>query len=109
MKVGRKPKYPEKTPGDDLQKMSHAKARRFKPQARLEPAPQHLWQARKTDVQTVTPMRVPKHFPTSHNNDNTVLSGGRTKGVVCVYKLIYNCKSYITNIRDGLLEAQSGR
>ena len=38
MKVGRKPEYPEKTPGDELQKMSHTTARRFKPQARLEPA-----------------------------------------------------------------------
>ena len=32
MKEGRKPEYPEKTPGDELQKMPHV--RRFKPQAR---------------------------------------------------------------------------
>ena len=38
MKEGRKPEYPEKTPGDELQKMPHTKARRFKSQARLEPA-----------------------------------------------------------------------
>ena len=38
MKEGRKPEYPEKTPGDELQKMPHTIARRFKPQARLEPA-----------------------------------------------------------------------
>ena len=38
MKEGRKPEYPEKTPGDELKKMPHTKARRFKPQARLEPA-----------------------------------------------------------------------
>ena len=38
MKEERKPEYPEKTPGDELQKMPHATARRFKPQARLEPA-----------------------------------------------------------------------
>ena len=38
MKEGRKLEYPEKTPGDELQKMPHTKARRFKPQARLEPA-----------------------------------------------------------------------
>ena len=37
MKVGRKPEYPETTPGDELQKMPHPKARRFKPQARLKP------------------------------------------------------------------------
>ena len=37
MKEGRKPEYPEKTPGDELQKMPHATARRLKPQARLEP------------------------------------------------------------------------
>ena len=28
---------PEKTPGDELQKMPHTTARRVKPQARLEP------------------------------------------------------------------------
>ena len=38
MKEVRKPEYPEKTPGDELQKMPHTKARRFKAQARLEPA-----------------------------------------------------------------------
>ena len=38
LKEGRKPEYPEKTPGDELQKMPHTTARRFKPQARLEPA-----------------------------------------------------------------------
>ena len=37
MKEGRKPEYLEKTPGDELQKMPHTTARRFKPQARLEP------------------------------------------------------------------------
>ena len=30
MKEGRKPEYPEKTPGDELQKMPHTTARRFK-------------------------------------------------------------------------------
>ena len=38
MKEGRKPEYPEKTPGAELQKMPHTTARRFKSQARLEPA-----------------------------------------------------------------------
>ena len=38
MKEGRKPEYPEKTPGEELPKMPHTTARRFKPQARLEPA-----------------------------------------------------------------------
>ena len=55
MKEGRKPEYPEKTPGDELEKMPHTTARRFKPQARLEPAQQHWWQARKADMLTVTP------------------------------------------------------
>ena len=36
VKEGRKPEYPEKTPGKEFQKMF--KARRFKPQERLEPA-----------------------------------------------------------------------
>ena len=55
MKEGRKPEYPEKTPGDELHKIPRTTARRFKPQARLEPAQQHWWQARKADVLTVTP------------------------------------------------------
>ena len=37
MKEGRKLEYPEKTPGDELKKMPHTTAQRFKPQARLEP------------------------------------------------------------------------
>ena len=36
--MGRKPEYLKTTPSDELQKMPHTKARRFKPQARLEPA-----------------------------------------------------------------------
>ena len=35
---GRKSEYLEKTPDDELQKMPHTTARRFKPQVRLEPA-----------------------------------------------------------------------
>ena len=31
MKEGREPEYPEKTPGDELQKMPHTKDGRFKP------------------------------------------------------------------------------
>ena len=38
MKEERKPEYPEKTIDDELQKMSHTTARKFKPQLRLEPA-----------------------------------------------------------------------
>ena len=38
MKEGRKPEYPEKTPDDQLQKMPHTKARRFKLHTRLEPS-----------------------------------------------------------------------
>ena len=59
MKQGRKPEYPGKTPGDELQKMPHTTVRRFKPQARLEPAQQHWWQVRKVDVVTVTPPVAP--------------------------------------------------
>ena len=55
MKEGRKPEYPEKTPSDELQKMPHTTTQRFKPQARLEPAQQHWWQARKADMLTITP------------------------------------------------------
>ena len=51
----RKPEYPEKNSGDELQKMAHTKAQRFKPQARLKPAQQHWCQARKADMLTVTP------------------------------------------------------
>ena len=55
MKEGRKPEYPEKTPGDELQTMPHTTAQRFKPQTRLEPVQQHWWQARKADMRTITP------------------------------------------------------
>ena len=55
MKEGRTPEYPEKTPGDELQKMPYAAIRRFKPLERLEPGQQHWWQARKADALTVTP------------------------------------------------------
>ena len=65
MKEGKKPEYPEKTPGDELQKMPHNKARRFKSQARLEPAQKHWWQARKADVITVTPRVAPAQNSTT--------------------------------------------
>ena len=35
---GGRPEYPEKTPDDELKKMAQTKARKFKPQPRLEPA-----------------------------------------------------------------------
>ena len=41
MKEVRKPEYPEKTPGYELQKMPHTKARKVMAQARLEPAHTH--------------------------------------------------------------------
>ena len=37
MKEGRKPEYPEKIPHDELQKMSHTKAQKLKPQLKLKP------------------------------------------------------------------------
>ena len=46
MKEERKLEHPEKTPGDELQKMPHTKAPKFKPQPRLEPALQHWWQVK---------------------------------------------------------------
>ena len=59
MEDGRKPENLEKTPDDELQKMSRTKARKFKPQQRLEPAPKHWWHARKADVLTITPRVAP--------------------------------------------------
>ena len=59
MKEGRKLEYPEKAPGDKLQKMPHTKAQKLEPQARLGPAQQHWWQARKADALTVTPRLAP--------------------------------------------------
>ena len=55
MKEGRKPEYTEKTHDDELQKMAHTKARKFKPLGRLESALYHWWQGRKADALTVTP------------------------------------------------------
>ena len=37
MKEGRKPEYPEKTPDDELQKMSHTKARSSSPKRDSNP------------------------------------------------------------------------
>ena len=36
MKEGREPEYQEKTPDDELQKMPHTKAQKFKSKVRLE-------------------------------------------------------------------------
>ena len=60
MKEGRKPEYPQKPPRDELQKMLHTTGRSVKPQARLKPAQQHWWQARRADVLTVTPRAGPQ-------------------------------------------------
>ena len=38
MKEKKKPEYPQKTPGNEPQEMPHTTARRFTPQAKLEPA-----------------------------------------------------------------------
>ena len=75
MTEGRKPEYPEKTPGDELQKMPQTTARRFKPQTRLEPAQQHWWQARKAGMLTVTPRVASAASLTfSHESTNTLHS-----------------------------------
>ena len=37
MKERRKPEHSEKTPDDELQKIPHTKAQKFKPRRRLEP------------------------------------------------------------------------
>ena len=71
MKAGRKPEYPEKIPGDELQKMPHIKARIFKLQVRLELAQCRWWQDRKADVLTVTP-RVGPILPGSPNTDPVI-------------------------------------
>ena len=60
----RKPEYPEKTPHDELQKIPHTKARRFKPidlSPKRDANPHNSigGQARKAGVQTVTPRVAP--------------------------------------------------
>ena len=65
MQERRKPEYPEKTPGDKLEKMPHTTV---KPQARLEPAQKHWWQARKADMLTVTPRIAPTWSPVLAGN-----------------------------------------
>ena len=57
-----KPECLENAPNDELQKMSPTKARKFKPQPRLEPALKHWWQARKVHVLTITPHVAPTRF-----------------------------------------------
>ena len=55
MNKRKKPEYPEKTLDDELQKVPHIRAGKFKPQLRLKPALQHWWQARNVDVLITTP------------------------------------------------------
>ena len=62
MKEERKPEYTEKTPDNDLQKMPHTTTRKFKPQARIEPALWHWWQAMEADVLTITPGVAPNYI-----------------------------------------------
>ena len=64
MKEGRKPQYPEETCDDELQKMPHTKARKVKPQSRLEPALLDWWQARKADMLTITLRDAPTRIGT---------------------------------------------
>ena len=58
-KGGGKQVFPKKTPDDELQKMPHTEARKFKPEPRLEPTLQHWWRslARKADELTLAPCR----------------------------------------------------
>ena len=89
MKEGRKPEYPEETPGDELQKIPHTIARRFKPQARLEPAQWHWWQARKVDMLTVTPRVAPYLIPVT--NDLVFLDPGFKS---CLRRDFFGVESY---------------
>ena len=59
MKEGRKLEYPEKTPGDELQKMPHTTVRRFKPRRDSNSHNSIGDRARKADVLTVTPRVAP--------------------------------------------------
>ena len=56
----RKQEYLEKTLDDELQKMSHIKARKFKPRQRLEPGPHHK---KKSYVLTTAPRIAPEQHP----------------------------------------------
>ena len=78
MKEGKKPEYMENTPDDDLQKMSHTKAQKFTPQARLEPAQWSWWQARQADLLTVTPRVTPDWHPLSPFLATCALPRGHT-------------------------------
>ena len=78
MKEGRETGVPGENPW--LQKMPYTKARRFQPYARLEPAQQHWWQARKADVLTTTPHLAPKTCGT-HRNRKTASQGEQQHNV----------------------------
>ena len=54
MKEGKKRECPKKTPDDEVQKVPHTKARKFKSQPSQEPDLQRWWQAEKADVLTIT-------------------------------------------------------
>ena len=60
MKEGRKPEYPEKTPGDELRKnATHYSPKIQIPSETRTRAVAGWWQARKADVLTVTPRVAP--------------------------------------------------
>ena len=90
MKEGRKPECPEKTPDDELQKMPHTKARKFKPQPRLEPTLKHWWQARKADVLTVTPrVALLSYFGPRHMDIKYAGHEPQTKFLTDILHLVY--------------------
>ena len=55
MKEGRKPEYPEKTPGNKLRKMPHTTARRFSLKRDSNPHNSIGGRLRKADMLTITP------------------------------------------------------
>ena len=79
MKEGRKPEYRKKNPGNELQKMPHTKPRRFKPQARLEPAQQHWWQARKPEAGIMEADKTTKWRQFSQSNRHSTISTRQTQ------------------------------
>ena len=52
---------PGENPDDELQKMQHTKARKFKPQPRFKLSLSHWWQGRTADMLTTTPFASPQY------------------------------------------------
>ena len=106
MKEGSKPKYPEKTPSDELQKMPHTKARKSKPKRDSNP---HNSVGGRLGKQTCKPLHHTSHwFRRCHHR--SIITSCFTKPQTSPTHLVPCCRSQQTwEGWQGGWRPQSGR